>query len=81
MSLPLLLTAGRTTVRIEEAATGLPALDEHWGPALGEPLRLGIGVNTGMARVGNMGTQRKFNYGPQGNSANLASRCRARPST
>ena len=35
---------------------------------------LGIGINTGMARVGNTGSQHKFKYGPLGNTVNLASR-------
>jgi adenylate cyclase len=33
-----------------------------------------VGVNTGMARVGNVGSARKFKYGPLGNTVNLASR-------
>jgi adenylate cyclase len=37
-------------------------------------MALGIGVNTGEARVGNMGSQHKFKYGPLGNTVNLASR-------
>jgi adenylate cyclase len=41
---------------------------------LGEPLGVGIGINTGMAHVGNTGTRRKFKYGPLGNTVNLASR-------
>ena len=35
---------------------------------------LGIGLNTGPARVGNTGSQYKFKYGPLGNTVNLASR-------
>jgi adenylate cyclase len=35
---------------------------------------LGIGMNSGVARVGNTGSQRKFKYGPLGNTVNLASR-------
>jgi adenylate cyclase len=35
---------------------------------------LGIGLNTGPARVGNTGSQFKFKYGPLGNTVNLASR-------
>ncbi len=35
---------------------------------------LGIGINTGVARVGNTGSQHKFKYGPLGNTVNLASR-------
>lgn len=52
----------------------LPELNERWQPVLKEPLRLGIGINTGMARVGNTGSNRKFKYGPLGNTVNLASR-------
>ncbi len=52
----------------------IPALNERWKAALGEPFALGIGVNTGIARVGNMGSHRKFKYGPLGSTVNLASR-------
>jgi adenylate cyclase len=52
----------------------LPALDGRWKATLGEPLRLGIGINSGSARVGNVGTERKFKYGALGNTVNLASR-------
>jgi adenylate cyclase len=34
----------------------------------------GIGINTGMARVGNTGSKIKFKYGPLGNVVNVASR-------
>jgi adenylate cyclase len=52
----------------------LPKLNERWQSFLGEPMGLGIGINSGMARVGNTGSQRKFKYGPLGNTVNLASR-------
>lgn len=52
----------------------LPTLNARWAPVLGGPMGFGIGLNTGPARVGNTGTQRKFKYGPLGNSVNLASR-------
>jgi adenylate cyclase len=52
----------------------LPQLAERWSPALGERFDLGIGINTGTARVGNTGTIRKFKYGPLGTTVNLASR-------
>ncbi len=52
----------------------LPQLNEKWKPIIGEETKVGIGINTGMARVGNTGSQRKFKYGPLGNSVNLASR-------
>jgi adenylate cyclase len=52
----------------------LPALDARWQPKLGESIRLGIGINTGTARVGDVGTERKFKYGALGNTVNMASR-------
>jgi adenylate cyclase len=52
----------------------LPRLNERWQATLEEPMAVGIGINTGLARVGNVGTSRKFKYGPLGNSVNLASR-------
>jgi adenylate cyclase len=52
----------------------LPKLNERWAPILGGSMGFGVGLNTGLARVGNTGTQRKFKYGPLGNSVNLASR-------
>jgi adenylate cyclase len=52
----------------------LPALTLRWAAELGGPMEFGIGINTGVARVGNTGTQRKFKYGPLGNAVNLASR-------
>jgi adenylate cyclase len=52
----------------------LPQLNGRWQAELKEPMSFGIGVNTGVARVGNMGSPHKFKYGPLGNSVNLASR-------
>ena len=52
----------------------LPKLNERWQAKLQEPMSLGIGVNTGIARVGNTGSRHKFKYGPLGNTVNLASR-------
>lgn len=52
----------------------LPALDRRWRDQLGEEMGLGVGVNSGVARVGNTGTHRKFKYSPLGNAVNLASR-------
>jgi adenylate cyclase len=52
----------------------LPAMVAKWKPILGEEFDLGIGLNTGTARVGNTGTIRKFKYGPLGTTVNLASR-------
>jgi adenylate cyclase len=52
----------------------LPRSNERWHAVLGEPFSLGIGINTGVARVGNTGSQCKFKYGPLGHPVNLASR-------
>jgi adenylate cyclase len=52
----------------------LPALNQTWQRRIGKPLELGIGVNTGIAQVGNTGSRRKFKYGPHGYTVNLASR-------
>ncbi|WP_435009831.1 adenylate/guanylate cyclase domain-containing protein [Tundrisphaera lichenicola] len=52
----------------------LPEMSKKWEEILGEPLELGVGINTGLAQVGNTGTARKFKYGPLGTTVNLASR-------
>lgn len=52
----------------------LPELNERWAPRCQEPTTVGIGVNSGLARVGNTGTRRKFKYGPLGNTVNVCSR-------
>lgn len=52
----------------------LPILNERWQAELKEALDLGIGINTGIARVGNVGSKHKFKYGPLGHTVNLASR-------
>ncbi len=52
----------------------LSALNTRWQGRLGESFGLGIGVNTGTARVGNTGSKCKFQYGPLGPTVNVASR-------
>ena len=52
----------------------LPALNARWEATLGESMGLGIGINTGVAQVGNTGSNRKFKYGALGNTVNIASR-------
>jgi adenylate cyclase len=52
----------------------LPSLNERWRAVLEEPFDLGIGISSGPVRAGNMGSNRKFKYGPLGNTVNLASR-------
>jgi len=52
----------------------VPELDERWRLITGEALKIGIGINTGVSRVGNVGSKHRFKYGPLGNAVNLASR-------
>jgi adenylate cyclase len=52
----------------------MPSVSEKWKDRLGGPLSLGLGLNTGMALVGNTGSQYKFKYAPLGHTVNLASR-------
>jgi adenylate cyclase len=53
---------------------GLPELSARWEALSGEPIRLGVGIHTGPALVGNTGSRVKFKYGPMGPAVNLASR-------
>ena len=49
-------------------------LRERWSDITLDRFGFGIGINTGMARVGNTGSKVKFKYGPLGNTVNVASR-------
>lgn len=49
-------------------------LRQKWLDITPDQFGVGIGINTGMARVGNTGSQVKFKYGPLGNTVNIASR-------
>jgi len=52
----------------------LPNLSARWLAEAAEPIRLGVGIHTGPALVGNTGSHIKFKYGPMGPAVNLASR-------
>jgi adenylate cyclase len=52
----------------------LAALDARWRAKTDKPLEIGVGIHTGPAHVGNVGTRHKFKYGPLGPTNNLASR-------
>lgn len=57
-----------------EMLARLVNLNVRWAAILQEPTDVGIGINTGLAGVGNTGSKHKFKYGPLGNTVNLASR-------
>jgi len=59
--------AWEMTVKLEELNAG-------WRRQGKPTLRIGIGVNTGQMMVGNMGSQRRFNYTVMGDHVNLGSR-------
>ena len=52
----------------------LPELNAVWGPLVAQPIDVGVGINSGSARVGNVGSRIKFKYGPVGSVVNMASR-------
>jgi adenylate cyclase len=52
----------------------LPEINRQFAETIGDPLVLGIGINSGMAMVGNNGSRSRFHYGPMGHTVNLASR-------
>ena len=52
----------------------LAAVNATWEPLLGMPVSIGIGLNSGSARVGNTGTRSKPKYGALGHTVNVASR-------
>jgi adenylate cyclase len=51
-------------------SNALAALNRHEGAAI----KIGIGLNTGLCCVGNLGSEQRFNYSAIGDSVNVASR-------
>jgi adenylate cyclase len=57
-----------------EMVDSLAALNQTWAEEGRPPLKVGVGVNTGPVAVGNMGSDRLFDYTAIGDNVNLASR-------
>jgi adenylate cyclase len=60
-----------TALAMQEEMAGL---NDRWQEKTTIPLRIGIGINTGTAQVGNAGSKQRIKYGPMGHSVNVASR-------
>ncbi len=58
----------------QEMLATLPDIDRRWESELGTKVELGIGINSGVARVGNTGSRQRLKYGPLGDPVNVASR-------
>ncbi len=54
--------------------TALKKLNEKWILEGKKPMDIGIGINTGMMMVGNMGSDQRFDYTVMGDAVNLGSR-------
>jgi adenylate cyclase len=52
----------------------LRSLDEEWRSQGRPSIKIGVGINTGMVAVGNMGSDTLFDYTAIGDNVNLASR-------
>ncbi len=66
--------AERACLAALEMVGCLPELAPRWEATLGERMDFSIGINSGMAQVGNIGSQHKFKYGALGPTVNLCSR-------
>jgi adenylate cyclase len=57
-----------------EMATLVESLGPHWTPILGRPPKVGIGINSGDAVVGSIGSEIRADFTAIGDTVNLAAR-------
>jgi adenylate cyclase len=62
------------TTAAQEMLGQVRSLGARWETEIGQKFRIGIGINSGIAQVGNIGSKLRFKYGPLGNAVNIASR-------
>ncbi|RUL88364.1 adenylate/guanylate cyclase domain-containing protein [Tautonia sociabilis] len=65
--------ANRACLAAIDMLATVPTINKSW-MQLPERMGLGIGINTGMASIGNTGSHHRIKYGPLGTTVNLASR-------
>ena len=65
------LDACRAAVEIQRA---LAEVDRQWSGRIGRSVKVGLGIHTGNALVGNSGSRLRLQYSPLGHEVNLASR-------
>ena len=68
--------AAEAALRMRQALAGLNAAGAFGLPE-GQQVRIGIGIHTGLACVGNVGTQSRLNYSAVGDTVNTAARIEA----
>ena len=68
--------AAEAALRMRQAMADLNA-SGAFGLPEGQQVRIGIGIHTGVACVGNVGTQSRLNYSAVGDTVNTAARIEA----
>ena len=86
MPLPVNDHAWRACVAALRMQERHKALRQRWvesgrWPEIVEQMRTRIGINTGEAVIGNMGSRVRFNYTMMGDSVNIAARCESSAKT